>query len=233
MASYGEQLSGSGATAPSRTWLFDLDPLDRLRGITNPDGDQVTYTRDSRGNVTSETRIPKPGSGLSNLTTRQASFPATCVSYLTCSKPIWTKDAKGNQTDYTYDPNNGAVASVTGPADANGVRPQMRYSYVQRYAWILNSTGSYVHASAPIWVLDSESSCRASAATGNSSSPCAGNDEVKTSYDYGPDSGPNNLFLRGVVVTADGVSRRTCYTNDPQGNRISQTAPRAGLAVCS
>jgi YD repeat-containing protein len=57
-------------------------------------------------------------------------------------------------------------------------------------------------------------------------------DEVLTTYDYGPDSGPNNLFLRGRVVTADGQSLRTCYTYDRFGNRISETLPRAGLTSC-
>ena len=52
------------------------------------------------------------------------------------------------------------------------------------------------------------------------------------SYDYGPDSGPNLLLLRGKVVTADGISLRTCYAYDPLGNKISETSPRAGLTVC-
>ena len=55
-----------------------------------------------------------------------------------------------------------------------------------------------------------------------------------TSYDYGPDTGAvgNNLLLRGMTVTADGQARRTCYGYDPQGNRIWETKPRAGLAAC-
>jgi hypothetical protein len=57
-------------------------------------------------------------------------------------------------------------------------------------------------------------------------------DETLTTYDYGPDSGPNNLWLRGVVVTAGGVSPRTCYAYDKWGNRISATSPRAGLTSC-
>jgi hypothetical protein len=58
-------------------------------------------------------------------------------------------------------------------------------------------------------------------------------DEVVTTYDYGPDSGPNNLHLRGVKEDALGSSPRlTCSAYDWMGNKISETKPRAGLAVC-
>jgi hypothetical protein len=40
-------------------------------------------------------------------------------------------------------------------------------------------------------------------------------------------------MLRGVAVTADGQTLRTCYGYDRDGNKISETKPRAGLAVCS
>jgi RHS repeat-associated protein len=38
--------------------------------------------------------------------------------------------------------------------------------------------------------------------------------------------------LRGKVVTAGGVSRRTCYAYDVIGNQISVTTPRAALSSC-
>lgn len=57
-------------------------------------------------------------------------------------------------------------------------------------------------------------------------------DEVRTTYDYGPNSGPNNLLLRGMVEDATGAALRTCYGYDARGNRISETRPRAGLASC-
>ncbi len=77
------------------------------------------------------------------------------------------------------------------------------------------------------------STCRTSAATGNPAAPCAtAGDEVRTTYDYGPDSGPNNLLLRGTLMTGAGVSSRICYGYDAQGRRISETSPRAGLASC-
>jgi hypothetical protein len=70
------------------------------------------------------------------------------------------------------------------------------------------------------------------AATGSPAASCTGNDEVKSSYEYGPDGGPNNLYLRGKVVTADGAILRTCYGNDRNGRRISETSPRGTGASC-
>ena len=58
------------------------------------------------------------------------------------------------------------------------------------------------------------------------------NDEVITTYDYGPNSGPNNLILRGKAVTADGKTLRTCYGHDKQGNKIWETSPNAQPASC-
>jgi YD repeat-containing protein len=112
----------------------------------------------------------------------------------------------------------------------NGIRPQTRYSYTQRYAWISNGSGGYVQAATPVWLLTAESSCRTSAWNGTACT--VANDEVVTTYDYGPNSGPNNLLLRGKVVTANGISRRTCFAYDGQGNRIAETKPRAGLTSC-
>jgi YD repeat-containing protein len=61
-------------------------------------------------------------------------------------------------------------------------------------------------------------------------------DEVIADYDYGPNSGPNNLWLRGQVATAtDGgaaTSLRTCYRYDGLGRRISETQPEANLGSC-
>src|SRR6185295_16939599 len=107
----------------------------------------------------------------------------------------------------------------------------------QRYAWISNGSGGYVQAATPVWVRTATSICRTSAATGNPAAPCAtAGDEVLTQYDYGPDSGPNSLLLRGQTVTAtdNGVTAtlRTCYTYDARGRRIGETRPNANLASC-
>jgi uncharacterized protein RhaS with RHS repeats len=146
-----------------------------------------------------------------------------------CNKPLSRTDARGNTTDYSYAAAHGGVLTETAPA-VNGIRAQTRYTYAQRYAWIKNASGAFVRAATPVWVLTQKSICKTGAASG---AGCAiAGDEVRTTYDYGPDSGPNNLLLRGVVEEADGVSLRTCYGYDWRGNKVSETSPRGGLGVC-
>jgi YD repeat-containing protein len=214
-----------------------------LVGVTSPLGNATDEAYDVRGNIVQQTVTPVPGSGLPNIVTT-AVYPATCTNRMTCNKPTSVTDARGNVTDFTYDPTHGGVLTETGPA-VNGIRPQTRHIYAQRYAWILAPGGGYVHAGAPVWVQIATSLCRTSAATGNPAAPCAtAGDEVLTQYDYGPDAGPNTLLLRGQTVTSTdpgsgsgagaGVTTtlRTCYGYDAQGNRISETSPNANLASC-
>jgi YD repeat-containing protein len=197
---------------------------------------------DTRRNLSTVRQIPKTGTGYLEAT---ATFPSACTSTdrRTCNRPTATTDFNGNTTDYTYDPAHGGVLTETGPA-VNGVRPQTRHSYAQRYAWISNGSGGYAQAPTPVWVRTSTSSCRTSAAsTTGAYAPCSvAGDEVLTQYDYGPNSGPNNLWLRGQTVTSSdptgtggalvATTLRTCYTYDPNGNRISETSPNANLTSC-
>ena len=217
-------------------WAGAVRHVDRK---TNPEGNETRY---SFGTLTPTTysrirqpvevrQVAKAGSGLADIVTT-ATYPSltVCANPKTCEKPTSTTDARGAVTDYTYDPAHGGVLTATGPA-VNGIRPQKRLIYAQRYAWVKNSAGAFVQATTPVWVLTEERSCITSATVGNA---CAGGsaDEVVTAYDYGPNSGPNTLLLRGVVTTADGQSLRTCYGYDAVGNRISETQPMANLGSC-
>jgi len=203
---------------------------DRIADRYFPEGNHEDYARDGHGNVTTKTVVAKSGSGLSNLVST-ASYPSSCSNIKTCNKPDYVVDAGGNRTDFTYDGSHGGVLTETGPADANGVHSVKRYSYAQRYAWIKNSGGTYSQVSTPVWVRTEERYCRTSATV---SGGCAAgsSDEVVTAFDHGSNSGPNNLLVRGVAVTADSQTRRTCYGYDADGNRIFETKPRAGLTSC-
>lgn len=209
-----------------------------IQNAVMPEGNQLQYTWDARGNLTQVTRISKTGTSLPG---GSAGYDTTCTNPLTCNEPNWVKDGKGNETDYTYNQSNGRVATVTRPPDGHGIRPQTNYTYAQQSAYVLdNSTGQYV-ASPPIWVRATESYCRTSSATtasnGEVSCAAGSTDEVLKTFYYGPNSGPNNLFLRGVAVTAavNGVveTHVTCYGYDRFGNRISVTTPNAGLGFSS
>jgi YD repeat-containing protein len=227
---------------------YILDPLNRETWLTYtgftrllmhrfPERNEIQAGYDARGNLNLVRRVPRPGSALPMLES-SAVFPAACTANdrRSCNQPTSTTDFNGNTSDFTYDAAHGGVLTATGPA-VNGVRPQTRHIYAQRYAWISNGSGGYAQAATPAWVRTATSLCRTSAATGNPAAPCAtAGDEVLTQYDYGPDSGPNNLLLRGQTLTATdgGVTTilRTCYGYDGQGRRISETQPNANLGSC-
>ncbi|MBB4837744.1 hypothetical protein HNP52_000795 [Sphingomonas kyeonggiensis] len=192
----------------------------------------VGFQADNRGNIKKQTLIPSDTSAPITLYTKV--FSSECLNPKTCNKPTSITDGKGNVTAYTYSSDHGGVLTEVAPA-VGGVSPVRRYAYGQRYAWIKNASGGFVHAGDPVWLLLSEKTCRTTA-TNVAADSCAGgaSDEVVTSYDYGPDTGlvGNNLLLRGRAVTADGVTLRTCYGYDDNGNKIWETSPRAGLATC-
>jgi len=200
------------------------------RTITNPEGDYRSFTYDSYRNVTQTVLHAKPGSGLTDVVTN-ATF-SNCSNPVTCAKPLTTTDARGKVTNFSYNAAHGGVIYELDPADAAGVRPGKYYTYVQRYAWVKSGSG-YAHASGAVWLPATMVTCRTTALN-TTTGTCGGGtaDMIKTTYDYGPDAGPNNLLLRGVAVTADGKTERTCYGYNAAGDKIWETKPNAGLATC-
>lgn len=207
---------------------YSCDLKSRITSYTNGQTASFDYQYDARGNVISMTRTPSYNSGVTPLVT-YASFPINCTNQVICNKPTSITDPSGNTTTYTYDPVHGGVLTVTGPADASGVHPQVRYTYAQLSAHVMNASGIRV-ASDPIWVLIKESQCKASAASG-SSCAIAGDEVIKT-YQYGPTGGPQDLLLHGVLENANGESIITCYSYDIYGNRISETKPKSLMTSC-
>jgi YD repeat-containing protein len=204
-----------------------------VTAAVRPAGNVNSYGYDGRGNLQTVTQIPLTvnGSDSTPLVTN-ANYPSTCTNIITCNKPTWVKDPKGNQTDFTYDPTHGGLLTETDPADATGIRPQKRLTYVPRNAWYLNSSGAMTKDTNAIWVLSSESICRKGAPAASGTGCSLANDEVVTAYDYGPDSGPNNLILRGKTIAADGETLRSCFGHDKQGNKIWETSPNANPSSC-
>ncbi|MEA3054419.1 MAG: hypothetical protein QOG72_3322, partial [Sphingomonadales bacterium] len=229
-------------TENGRTTFLQWDGYD-LAGLTHPEGNSVGYAYRA-GQMISTSWSAKPGSGLatisSGMTLPDLQAPE-CVSApprKICNKPIWREDYNGNRTNYTYDPAHGGVLTETGPAVNPGsgsgaglVTPQKRFFYVERVA----VTAGWEWAGRTIWLLDRTAFCRAGNPN-SSNTGCAlgASDEVVTSFDYGPTSGPNNLQLRGQAVSADGATLRTCYAYDSLGRKISETSPRGtgGLSAC-
>lgn len=202
--------------------------ISEAQSFTDAEGGRTELTYDNNRNIIQAKRIAKPGSGLSDIVT---SATYDCTVRMLCAKPSSMTDANGKTTNYTYDTTHGGLLTETKPADPGGIQAVTRNAYVQRYAWLSNGSGGFTMAATPVWLLSTTKFCRTTATV---SGACAGGstDEVVTTYDYGPNSGPNNLLLRGKVVTADGISLRTCYAYDALGNKISETSPRAGLTGC-
>jgi len=210
--------------------VYDLEQSQLVKDTT-PEGIEGDYAYDSRGNFTSKTTKAKTGSGLSNIVT-SAAYPATCTDPKTCNKPSSTTDGRGGVANYTYDTNSGEVLSEMQPAPTTGAaRPLKLYTYVQKYAYVLNSGGTLVPAAYPVWVPNTVTQCQTVA--GSSTATCdAAASQMVTTYEYGANGTADNLLVHGLAVTADGQTLRTCYGYDTQGNKISETKPRAALAVC-
>lgn len=200
-------------------------------------GIKILYCYDARGNLSRKVEASTAATTLSCTDTTSASeivesaaYPTSCTNMDSCNKPTSVTDANGNVSTFTYD-SRGEELTVTDPP-VNGVQAQTRYTYAPYYAWYLSSSGGMTGDTNPIWLRVSESYCMTGPASPSGTGCTLPNDEVLTTYDYGPESGPNNLLLRGKVVTSQGQTLRTCYTHDPQGDKISETSPNANPSSC-
>lgn len=181
------------------------------------------YAYDSRGNVTTVTRLPKPSSGLSS-TAITAGYDATCSNAKTCNQPNWTRDAKNNQTDYTYDGTHGGVLRVTQPADQNGLRLRTYNTYTA-----FDTGNGYIYR------LTRTESCGLTATQITNLTACPATvDTSVTTTDYGNAlTAPKTYrsFQPLSVTQTDGagtLSATTTYAYDNTGNVLSVDGPLAG-----
>ena len=203
----------------------------RLKRVTQPEGNSVTYVYDARANVTETQLINKDASQIYH---SYASFPSTCTNLLTCNKPTTTTDVQGNVTSYSYDPTHGGVTRVTKPV-VGSAAPETRSYYAQQQAYILSGS-SVVAAGSPIWKLVRTSQCQTgAAASGSGPAACEGTaDEVKTTTTYGVTDGSvvNNL-LPTIVSTGSGDGSLTATTTtawEEVGNVHSVDGPLPGVS---
>jgi RHS repeat-associated protein len=218
-------LTSSNGLGQQRSYQYDANGL--LTSATEPSGNKVQYTRDTRGNVTETRLISKtPGSPPDIVTT--ASYP-TCVSGTNdayCNKPEWTRDALGNQTDYTYNA-AGQPLTVTA-ATVGGTRPKATYTYSSQYAWYKRTGSTVQQALTPVSVLATESTCL----TGATCAATANERKMTVTYPTGSSSNATNLLPSSVEVKAgdNSVSAVTAFTYDNVRNVTSVDGPLAGTA---
>lgn len=210
----------------NRTTAYTYDTNARLTRTTMPEGNYVQLTYNSRGNVTELRAVGKPGSGSSDIVTT-AGFDTTCSIPKKCNQPNWTRDAKNNQTDYTYSSTHGGVLTITLPADASGVRPQTRNTYTALQAYYYSGS-SIVASGQTTYRLTSVASCRTLA------SCTGGTDERKIVFDYGPqsDSAGNNLHLLGTTASLGNgaLAATTTVSYDSMGNAVAIDGPQSDTA---
>ena len=204
---------------------FTYDGFSRLIQVELPEGNKHLATYDWAGNILTYSQRSKPGSLLADATT-------TYTYDGCCDRPLTVTDPNGDTTSYTYDPIHQGLVMEVGPAPHPGAaQPVKRYGYVQRRAWVKNVGGGYEQMADPIWLLHTERYCLTTA-TVNGACAGGGSDEVVITYDYGAQQGPNNLWIRGKSVSANGSVLWTCFRYDRVGNRISETHPKANLSHC-
>ncbi len=223
----GHVLADTNKANQTTSYLYDAEG--RLSRVTAPEGNFVEYTYDARGNITQTLVRAKPGSGLADIVTH-AGYDLVCSNRKTCDQPNWTEDAKGNRTDYTYDPTHGGVLTMTRPAaTAGAVRSQLRYSYSALEAWYQNPSGVLTASGEPIYLLSTMSTCR-------TLSSCVGtSDEIRMTFGYGASGVPNNRWLV-AATTSDGTGTLVAgetTTYDVIGNALTRDGPLAGTADTS
>jgi hypothetical protein len=224
------QHTNTGGPTTVRAWDKDveLEAARRytMKKVTNHlGGTEVTFGYDLRDNLTfrHQNKI-----GESATLSEQAYYPLDCdipsINPKTCNKPLWTKDAMGKQTDYTYHFESGQVATVTLPANEHNIRPQTRYSYTQKAAKYKINSDVKTNSPDKIWLLRTKKSCINSNYNGTA---CEKNDQVTTTYDYSS----SNLLLESKQVSGkvDNIltTLRTCYRYDIYSNKIGETKPKA------
>ncbi len=216
----------SDTDASNATTSFEYGAWGRIERIVKPEGNYTNYTYDSRGNVTEQREVSKTLGTPADIVIK-AGYDATCANPKTCNQANWVEDARGNRTDYVYDPSHGGVLTVTEPAGRDGVRPQTRYTYTQLYAWYApNNSGPIAQAPTPVWKLTGVSSCirgQAPACVGTAA-------EVRTTISYGVPGTPNTLLPTSITHSAgDGsLSSTSTMTYDGAGNVTLVDGPLAG-----
>ena len=206
-------------TASTDMTIFSASPsvklsYARLVRKIYPEGNKTEYEYNASGGIILLRNIAKAGSGLPDRVETAA---------YTNGRPIWTVDAKGNQTDYTYDATHLGLLTVTLPADQAGLRNRIYNSYTAF------DTGNGV-----VYRLTRSETCGLTAAQLSlTACPALVTTSVKT-VNYGTSTTAPKTYKTSLplsVTQTDGggtLSATTTYAYDNVGNVISVDGPLAG-----
>jgi len=184
------------------TTTYGYNEGNNLHSIIYPEGNKIIYTRDSLGNVINQRTIAKPGSSLVDIVITAGYNSGNC-NKLKCFRPEYLIDAKGNRTDYTFDPNHGGMLTKNEPIADSGE---------QRLT-------THIYTPGPLYRLSKISVC--------STSTCGTKHEQVTKYTYW-----NSTTLPKTITKTNGTKSKSetvtyHYFNDGRVNYID--GPLAGL----
>lgn len=126
---YGPSTITSTTDSFGKTTSYEYDNDLRVTKIVYPEGNAAQLTYEVHGNIVEARTIAKPNSGLADLVESAGYNPVVECYTPDCFKPLWTRDAKGQQTDYSWSQAHGGLLSKAEPADANGQRRLTNASY--------------------------------------------------------------------------------------------------------
>jgi YD repeat-containing protein len=192
----------------------------RSASVLGVDTSTTQFQYDTNKNPTF-TILKSTISGEPDIVSELGGYAPSCTNPKTCHRPTWAKDARLNQTDFTWDATHGGLLTVTGPANQSGIRPTTTYTYGQRQAQYY--VGSTLVSGDPVWVVTRISRCRTTQTCANTA------DEVRTEFTYDT---ANALVVRQIDIR-DGTNallKSVTRTFTPAGDVETEDGPMSGAA---
>lgn len=190
----------------------------RLKSIIYPDGNSVTLKHDDFDNIIERRMKAKPGTPEASADiVETAAYINACTATIACYRPLWFKDARGAQTDFTYFSPGGVGTGMLrrrlDPDDGSGTRTRTEIDYASH----VTSTGQTIYR---------VSAVRTCAVASGNVNTCI-SDEHRIDRQYLGDT-----FLPTVVTESSPglASRTTTTTYDAAGRPLTVDGPLAGTA---
>ena len=128
-----QQLISSDTDSLGQVTRYTYTSYNRLESVTFPEGNQEFYSYDTYGNVFKKQQKAKGHPAVAAIVTEAYYNITNCDVQLTllCFRPEYSTDAKGQITNYTFDPDHGGMLTMLEPADAKGVRRLTTHEYTK------------------------------------------------------------------------------------------------------
>jgi RHS repeat-associated protein len=214
----------NGTLRLNRQTAMSYDGQSRLTSMTLPEGDRTETTYDQYANPKKVTRYPKPGSSFSPLV-QEFTYSTPIAARANFLRLASAKDARGNTTDYEYQPITGNLVlmrqpAVTKPGVPGTTEPEATYAYT--------TVGLLQQETDPEGRVTTYGYDGAGNLTARTVNAGTGQLNLKTTWTY--DAVGNALTTvspRGNETGADPATFTITSTYDAK-RRLTQTAPGAG-----